>query len=262
MGPNKNDILAISLASFVAGVCVSKLIEKLKESAGIRTISHNQTIYRRDAGTTCEGNDLSLIYGDKTILTKTTSTQKFLPAAFYRQMVQDCVVTCVDILLLRYNPATSQHETLLVFRADEPVKGVWWWPGGRMFKGETFFACAMRKLEQETGITAEGDGARPVQVLGVWNTFFPTSAWDDERGRGTQTVNPIVLVVLPEMSGGGVQDVKLDKTSERHKWIKVDSRAAEKDGEIDYVLEGLRRLEAWKGTYGGTLDLDSVTSSF
>ena len=38
---------------------------------------------------------------------------------------------------------------------------------------------------------------RPVGVVGVWNTFFPDSSWDEGRmeGReGTQTMNVVVLV--------------------------------------------------------------------
>ena len=49
-----------------------------------------------------------------------------------------------------------------------------------------------------------------IQILGVWNTFFPTSNWDTKTEKGTQTVNPIVLVELNDVDA----DVKLDDTSE------------------------------------------------
>jgi ADP-ribose pyrophosphatase YjhB (NUDIX family) len=101
----------------------------------------------------------------------------------------------------------------LVFRSSEPVKGVWWLPGGRLLKGETFFAAAQRKAREETGLT----NVSCIQILGVWNTFFPTSNWDNETDKGTQTVNPIVLVELNDVD----EDVKLDDTSEevRLEWI-------------------------------------------
>lgn len=239
MSSSNKDVVVFSVAAFLAGMSVSSLIRSHIDSK-------KEKSSRQNAGATPENNDLSLFFADEKSLTTIPDSKKFLPAEFYRQMVQDCVVTCVDALLVRKNPTTKKLETLLVYRADEPVKGVWWWPGGRMFKGETFFTCAMRKVRQETGISSEE--ARPVQVLGVWNTFFPTSAWDDEKEKGTQTVNPIVLVVLPE--GGACQDVKLDKTSEKHKWVEVDSKLAEERGDVSYVLEGLRRLEAWRDTYG------------
>jgi len=149
-------------------------------------------------------------------------------------------------VLVRVNPKTKVEECLLVERGAEPVKGVWWYPGGRMFKGETFFDTALRKVRDETGITSFE--AKAVQILGTWNTFFPVSAWDTEKEKGTHTVNPLVLVILPE--GGSAQDVKLDKTSENFKWIPVDADLAEKNGEDKYVLQGMRRYAAWNATFG------------
>ena len=58
-------------------------------------------------------------------------------------------------------------ECLLVQRATEPVKGVWWLPGGRIYKGETFFDAAIRKTKEETGLRG-----KPIQILGVYNTFL------------------------------------------------------------------------------------------
>lgn len=153
--------------------------------------------------------------------------------------MRDAVVCCVDIVLVR--TTSGRKECLLVERSSEPVKGVWWWPGGRLLKGETFFAAAKRKARDETGI----DEVRCVQVLGVWNTFFPTSHWDNDKSQGTQTVNPIVLV---EVEQPGV-DVKLDETSENYRWISLDPDEAAENGEDKYVVGALRRLRAWNPDY-------------
>jgi len=192
------------------------------------------------AGATIEGNDLSLFYGDVEELTTITNTRRFLPKEIYGTMVRDTVVCCVDCLIVRTNE-NGKKECLLVERSSEPVKGVWWLPGGRLLKGETFFAAARRKAQQETGLT----DVTPIQVLGVWNTFFPTSHWDTETEKGTQTVNPIVLVELNEPGA----DVKLDETSERCRWIGLDPQAAEKNGEDRYVLQALLRLKDWNPSY-------------
>jgi ADP-ribose pyrophosphatase YjhB (NUDIX family) len=157
-----------------------------------------------------EGDDLSLYYGEISQLTTITNSKKFLPAELYGQLVRDCVVCCVDCLLVRQrrneDGTRNSKECLLVLRSSEPVKGVWWLPGGRLIKGETFFAAAQRKAREETGLT----NVTCIQILGVWNTFFPTSNWDNETDKGTQTVNPIVLVELNDVDA----DVKLDDTSE------------------------------------------------
>jgi len=73
----------------------------------------------------------------------------------------------------------------------------------------------------------------------------PTSHWDTEREKGTQTVQPIVLVELQDGS-----EVLLDQTSEGFKWIGVDPDQAEADDEDQYVVEALRRYHAWKCIFG------------
>lgn len=193
------------------------------------------------AGATVEGNDLSLFYGDESELTTITDRRKFLPSDVYGNLVRDTVVCCVDILLVRYNPATKRKETLVVERSSEPAKGHWWLPGGRLLKGETFFAAAQRKALQETGLTC----VNPIQVLGVWNTFFPRSSWDTDESKGTQTVNPIVLVEILE----DATDIKLDDQSENCRWIGLDPTEAATAGEDRYVLEALCRLQAWDPQY-------------
>ena len=183
---------------------------------------------------------MSLFYGDIQQLTTITDARKFLPSDMYGQLVRDCVVCCVDCLIVR-KTLDGRKECLLVLRSSEPVKGVWWLPGGRLLKGETFFDAARRKAQQETGLK----DVKPIQVLGVWNTFFPTSHWDTENSKGTQTVNPIVLVELQEAGA----DVILDETSEQWRWIGLDAAEAIKNGEDKYVIQALLRLQAWNPSY-------------
>jgi 8-oxo-dGTP pyrophosphatase MutT (NUDIX family) len=133
----------------------------------------------------------------------------------------------------------SSILSLLPTHARANAQGAWWWPGGRLLKGETFFAAAIRKAQEETGL----DKIRPIQVLGVWNTFFPTSNWDAGDKRGTQTVNAIVLVELLDER----VDVSLDETSENYRWIPLDPAAAA--GEDKYVQAALQRLQHWDATY-------------
>ncbi len=220
----------IILTSFVAGIATTLLATSIR----------NKTKDRTNEGATIEGEDLSLFYGDIDELKTITPSRKFLPEDLYGRLVRDCVVFCVDIVLVR-TTMEGKKECLLVKRSSEPVKGVWWWPGGRMLKGETFFDAAKRKASQETGL----GNVECVQVLGIWNTFFPTSNWDTETQKGTQTVNAIVLV---ELQGVG-EEIALDETSEDSRWISLDPKVAEANNEDKYVLQGLLRLESWSPGY-------------
>jgi 8-oxo-dGTP diphosphatase len=58
------------------------------------------------------------------------------------------VIVTSDIILL-YN-----KKVLLIKRGKEPFKGLWAFPGGRIEEtDEDIYACAMRELREETGIT-------------------------------------------------------------------------------------------------------------
>lgn len=227
---NKSVITASFLVGFAAA-SFFRLLDKRKASRK----------NRRNAGAGPEGSDSSLFWGDVTSLTAIPEKNKFLPADMYGHMVRDCVVCCVDCLIVRFNPLTKRKECLLIERASEPAKGIWWLPGGRLFKGETFFDGAVRKAKEETGLTH----VEPVQILGFYNTFFPTSAWDTESAKGTQSVQPIILVKL--QSGA---DVILDRTSERYRWIGLCPDEAVVNGEDKYVVDALLKLKSWNSTYG------------
>jgi hypothetical protein len=117
---------------------------------------------RQNSGARPEGNDCSLFWGDESELTTVLDHRKFLEKEFYGKMVRDCIICCVDCLIVRYNSHLQRKEALLVERGTHPAKGIWWLPGGRLFKGETFFDGAKRKARDETGLNE----VTPVQILG------------------------------------------------------------------------------------------------
>ena len=162
-------LLIASAASFVTGVAVSLILggKFVSSSSSSSPSSPSSSISDgKHAGATIEGDDLSLFYGDIKELTTITKSRKFLPGDLYGSLVRDCVVCCVDCLLVRQRAGVK--ECLLVLRSSEPVKGVWWLPGGRLLKGETFFAAAKRKAQQETGLS----NVTPIQ--GTYITYYGT----------------------------------------------------------------------------------------
>ena len=69
----------------------------------------------------------------------------------------------------------SGSEVLLVRRGGEPFKGCWALPGGFMEMDETIEHCAVRELEEETGLRfAEQD----LRLIGVYSALGR-----DPRGR-------------------------------------------------------------------------------
>uniref|UniRef100_A0A7S1G188 Nudix hydrolase domain-containing protein n=1 Tax=Corethron hystrix TaxID=216773 RepID=A0A7S1G188_9STRA len=223
--------LALALLSFVSGAASAMVYMSFGPKEKRKRI-------RDHAGASPPGDDHSLFYGDRTVLSTTKKEWTFLPKDVYSEVVHNCIVACVDCVVVRTNIYTGIEECLLVERSDDPAKGLWWLPGGRIFKGETFFAAALRKTKDETGI----DG-RAIQMLGFYNTFFPTSAWDDDQRKGTQTVNAVVLIQITN------SEISLDRTSQRFRWISTDVDDASRY-EDPYVVACLKSLHSWKKTYG------------
>jgi hypothetical protein len=81
------------------------------------------------------------------ILTNTHDDYKRLPFELYKTVVECMPIVCVDVICKR----KSDNKVLLFYRRDKPASAIWWWPGGRMFRGETFYSAAQRKIKEETG---------------------------------------------------------------------------------------------------------------
>jgi len=98
----------------------------------------------------------------------------FIEDALYAQIKDHVPVLCVDILVV------CAGKVLLMRRLNEPVKGHWWTPGGRVHKWERLAEAAVRKLREETGISIK-ESALSYQ-LGVVEAMYP------EQGSHTPTV--------------------------------------------------------------------------
>ncbi len=65
----------------------------------------------------------------------------------YEQIIKTFPRPCVDIMII-----DEAARVFLMLRANEPAKGQWWFPGGRIHFGETRFETARRKLREEVAL--------------------------------------------------------------------------------------------------------------
>jgi colanic acid biosynthesis protein WcaH len=72
-----------------------------------------------------------------------------IPQNIYAQIVRLMPIPCVDLLV-----KDEGGRVLLIKRANEPAKGQWWFPGGRVHFLETREQAAKRKLKEECGLEA------------------------------------------------------------------------------------------------------------
>ena len=80
----------------------------------------------------------------------------------------------------------AEPKLLLIERGDEPFKGCWAFPGGFMDMDETTEQCAIRELEEETGL----------KVSKVYQIGAYSKVDRDPRGR-TVTVAYLAIVNKP-----------------------------------------------------------------
>ena len=91
-------------------------------------------------------------------------------------MTADCIVITKE----------AEPKVLLIQRGDEPYKGCWAFPGGFMEIDETTEQCAIRELEEETGLKVD-----EVHQIGAFSKVDR-----DPRGR-TITVAYLAFVDAP-----------------------------------------------------------------
>ena len=80
----------------------------------------------------------------------------------------------------------ANAKVLLIQRGDEPYKGCWAFPGGFMNMDETTEQCAIRELEEETGLKV-----KDVHQIGAYSKVDR-----DPRGR-TITVAYLAIIDKP-----------------------------------------------------------------
>lgn len=123
----------------------------------------------------------------------------------------DCVVIAKE----------NEPKVLLIQRGNEPFKDQWAFPGGFMNMDETTEQCAVRELEEETGLKVT-----EIKQIGAYSKVDR-----DPRGR-TVTVAYLVVIDKTEAVKGGDDAAKaqwfpissLPKLAFDHEEIMKDTR--------------------------------------
>jgi colanic acid biosynthesis protein WcaH len=101
----------------------------------------------------------------------------------------------------------NKNEVLLCHRTNKPAQGTWWFPGGRVQKGETMREAIIRKVKQETGLEI-----RILEQLGTDETLFPDGPFDGP----THTINTVFLVTAKKKD-----PVTLDNQHDDLRWFNT-----------------------------------------
>ena len=107
----------------------------------------------------------------------------------------DCIVVTKE----------AEQKVLLIERGDEPFKGYWAFPGGFMNMDETTEQCAIRELEEETGLRLSD-----VHQIGAYSKVDR-----DPRGR---TITVAYLAIIDEP----IAVIGQDDTAKAEWWALSD----------------------------------------
>jgi colanic acid biosynthesis protein WcaH len=125
-----------------------------------------------------------------------------IPLKSYKKIVDVIPILCVDIVV------RHKGKFLLVKRNNEPLKGEWWVPGGRLLKGETIENAAKRKMKEETGINI-----KIIKPLGYFEEHFKKNKFGLKSG-----IHTLSIVILAEPLS---LNIKLDEQSSDWKFEKT-----------------------------------------
>ena len=127
-----------------------------------------------------------------------------IPKHLYSQIVDIMPIPCVDLIVVDENV-----NILLLKRKNEPAKGQWWFPGGRIHLGETRRQAAIRKLKEECNLTPS-----LIEEIGTYDLILDV-AGKKTISHGITTLFHIHILDKAKAS------LSLDEQSETGKWMTL-----------------------------------------
>jgi ADP-ribose pyrophosphatase YjhB (NUDIX family) len=134
-----------------------------------------------------------------------------LSSSLYRKFVESMPIASVEAVILK------DDSLLFLRRKNEPVKDCWWFPGGRIRKGEALEQALVREVNEETGLEVIES-----QLVNVYSRIF------DER-------HDITIVYLCKCKP---DKIKLNSEHSEYKYFKNPPKNTH-----PYLLEVIKDLE-------------------
>src|ERR1700690_915859 len=94
----------------------------------------------------------------------TSKNQKpdFIPQPLYDKIAKCMPIVSVEAVIV------IDDKLLFLKRNNEPAKGEWWFPGGRIHKGESLEQALSREIKEETGLQVTDH-----KLVNVYSRVFP-----------------------------------------------------------------------------------------
>lgn len=126
-----------------------------------------------------------------------------IPKEDYERILEVLPILCVDCII------THDNKCLLLRRKNEPAKGLYWFPGGRVFKNEKIKDAALRKAREEVNLECRFE-----TNISIEETMF---ARNNEMQTDIHTVN-----LCCHLSAQNVTNLAIDDTHDGYVWVNAD----------------------------------------
>jgi colanic acid biosynthesis protein WcaH len=95
-----------------------------------------------------------------------------LDAQTFKTVIENTPLVSIDLCLI------CNGQILLGKRRNEPLKGIWFTPGGRIHKNETWQDALLRIAEVELSLS--GFAVEGFSLMGIWDHFYAKSGHDQD----------------------------------------------------------------------------------
>jgi len=139
----------------------------------------------------------------------------WMAPAEFAQVVRLTPLVSIDLIL-----RDSEGKVLVGLRTNEPAKGIWFVPGGRIEKDERLADAFARILSVETGLSLPMTQSR---LLGVYEHLYDANRFEAPV-YGTHYV-----VIARELRLDRRPDIKTDDQHSAMRWMRPDEILAAPD---------------------------------
>ena len=127
----------------------------------------------------------------------------FIPEEEYSKIQAVLPILCVDCLIVH------EKKCLLLRRSREPAKGQFWFPGGRIFKGELIRDAATRKAREETNLDCKYE-----KSISIEETIFEQQC---NMLSDIHTVN-----ICCHLSAQSFDNLTIDESHNDYIWVNME----------------------------------------
>jgi colanic acid biosynthesis protein WcaH len=127
----------------------------------------------------------------------------FIPEEEYSKIKAVLPILCVDCLIVH------EKKCLLLRRTREPAKGQYWFPGGRIFKGELIRDAVMRKAREETNLDCNYE-----RTISIEETIF--------EQQGNMLSNIHTVNICCQLSAHNFDILTIDESHNGYIWANIE----------------------------------------